>query len=78
MIYDAQTFLAVCVDPIFSKAITFILIERPTTDGLIRCLINYFNHLVAGNELKAQTCVDQKRLVQSTDKGTFTNFHPTN
>ena len=65
---DAHTYLAVNVDPIFSKAITYLLIEQPTTDALLRTLLNYFNNLVAGNELKPTSAVKQQRKVQSTDK----------
>lgn len=65
---DAHTYLAVNVDPIFSKAITYILIEQPTPDALLRTLLNYFNNLVAGNEIKPTSAEKQQRKVQSTDK----------
>jgi small GTP-binding protein len=66
LILDTHTYLSVHVDPILSKAITYMLIEQPSEDYLHDLIVSYFTQLSKGVTPATTSMVGRK--IKSSDR----------
>jgi len=68
VVQSTHVYLTTKVDPVMSKAITYMLIEQPKTEDIMSVLLKYFTELAAGVTLKPKSAVKQNRKTNSADR----------
>ncbi len=56
------------IDPLMSQAITYMLIEQPSSDAILDTVLSYFKALSSGSPPRPKSALQQNRKVKSTDR----------
>jgi hypothetical protein len=61
VVESTHVYLTTRVDPVMSKAITYMLIEQPKAENIVSVLLKYFTELAAGVTLDPTSAAKQNR-----------------